>query len=389
MENQKGTNPKSKFFNFKLDNTCSDSQARAGTFQTPHGEIKTPIFMPVGTNSAVKMITNHHLKETGAQIILNNSYHLYLRPGHKLIEKAGGLHKWMNWDKPILTDSGGFQVFSLSDLRKITEDGVHFQDPKDGKKHYINPEISMEIQQSLGPDIAMAFDECPPYPCEYNKAKESMELTHRWLDRCFKAHTRADQALFPIVQGSTYEDLRVESAKTIASFDAVGYAIGGVSVGEPSEEKNRIVEFTAPLLPQDKPRYLMGVGTPEDLLDGVLRGIDMFDCVLPTRNARHGSFFTDEGRKNIKNKCYEEDFSPMQNGCNCYACQNHSKAYIRHLFRQKESNSSILMSIHNTHYLIDLMGKARQAILEGRYVGFYNERMTRLGIKDFTPITSL
>lgn len=367
------------FFNFNLDKTCKESSARAATFQTPHGTIKTPVFMPVGTNSAVKMVTNQHLEQTKAQIILGNSYHLFLRPGHKLIEKAGGLHKWMNWNKPILTDSGGFQIFSLADLRKISEDGVHFQDPKDGQKYYINPEISMEIQQSIGADIIMAFDECPPYPCEYNKAKESMELTHRWLDRCFKAHTRKDQALFPIVQGSTYEDLRIESAEVIASFDAIGYAIGGVSVGEPSDEKNRIVEFTAPLLPQNKPRYLMGVGTPEDLLDGVLRGIDMFDCVLPTRNARHGSFFTDEGRKNIKTKVFEEDFSPLQEGCTCYACQNHTKAYIRHLFRQKEANSAILMSIHNIHYLVNLMEQARQAILEDRYLEFYNERMAKLG----------
>jgi queuine tRNA-ribosyltransferase len=277
-----------------------------------------------------------------------------------------------------LTDSGGFQVFSLANLRKITEVGVSFQDPKDGKKHYINPEISMEIQNSIGADIIMAFDECPPYPCEYETAKKSMEMTHRWLDRCFKAHKRADQALFPIVQGSTYDDLRQESAKVISSFDAIGYAIGGVSVGEPAEEKNRIVELCTPLLPQDKPRYLMGVGTPEDLLDGVFRGIDMFDCVMPTRNARHGSFFSDNGRKIIKNKEFEADFGPLQEGCTCYACQNHSKAYIRHLFRQKESTAGTLMSIHNIHYLINLMAEARKAIIEDRYFEFYTERMAKL-----------
>lgn len=365
-------------FSFKLEKKSQKSNARAATFKTPHGEIKTPVFMPVGTNSAVKMMTNQMLKDAGAQIILGNSYHLFLRPGHKMIEQAGGLHKWMNWDKPILTDSGGFQVFSLANLRKINEDGVHFQDPKDGQKYYINPEISMEIQNSIGADIIMAFDECPPYPCEYNQAKTSMEMTHRWLERCFKAHKRSDQALFPIVQGSTYNDLRIESAKVISSFDAIGYAIGGVSVGEPSDEKNRIVELCAPLLPENKPRYLMGVGTPEDLLDGVLRGIDMFDCVLPTRNARHGSFFTDEGRKIIRNKEFESDFTPLQEGCNCYACKNHSKAYIRHLFRQKEATAAILMSIHNIQYLIDLMTKARQAVLEDNYEEFYNERMARL-----------
>lgn len=365
-------------FNFTLNKKSKNSNARAATFLTPHGEIKTPVFMPVGTNSAVKMMTNQQLKDANAQIILANSYHLFLRPGHKMIEGAGGIHKWMNWDRPVLTDSGGFQVFSLENLRKITEDGVSFQDPKDGKKYYINPEISMEIQNSIGADIIMAFDECTPYPCEYKLAKDSMELTHRWLERCFKAHNNPKQALFPIVQGSTYDDLRRESASVISSFDAIGYAIGGVSVGEPTEEKNRIVELCTPLLPENKPRYLMGVGTPEDLLDGVLRGIDMFDCVMPTRNARHGSFFTDDGRKIIRNKEFENDFSPLQEGCDCYACQNHTKAYIRHLFRQKEATAAILMSIHNIRYLINLMEKARQAILEDRYVEFYNERMARL-----------
>ncbi len=365
-------------FNFTLEKTSKNSKARAATFLTPHGEIKTPVFMPVGTNSAVKMMTNQQLEDVNAQIILANSYHLFLRPGHKMIEEAGGIHKWMNWNKPVLTDSGGFQVFSLANLRKINEDGVSFQDPKDGQKYYINPEISMEIQTSIGADIIMAFDECAPYPCEYKQAKDSMELTHRWLERCFKAHNNPKQALFPIVQGSTYDDLRRESASVISSFDAIGYAIGGVSVGEPTEEKNRIVELCTPLLPEYKPRYLMGVGTPEDLLDGVLRGIDMFDCVMPTRNARHGSFFTDDGRKIIRNKVFERDFSPLQEGCTCYACQNHTKAYIRHLFRQKEATAAVLMSIHNIHYLIDLMGKARQAILEDRYVEFYTEKMARL-----------
>ena len=369
---------KSDYFSYELLNEDKKTGARAGLLHTPHGDIETPIFMPVGTNSAVKMLTNHHLKETGAQIILGNSYHLSLRPGHKLIKEFGGLHKWMNWDKPILTDSGGFQVFSLSDLRNISEDGVKFKDPKTGIQYFINPEISMEIQQDIGADIAMAFDECAPYPCSYEEAKNAMERTHRWLERCFKAHTRDDQALFPIVQGAFYDDLRQESAKVISSFDAVGYAIGGVSVGEPADVKNHFVGLTAPLLPRLKPRYLMGVGTPEDLLDGILRGIDMFDCVLPTRNARHGSFFTNDGRKIIKNKEFERDSSPLDKECNCYTCRNHTKAYVRHLYRAGEATAAILMSIHNTQFLIDLVKEARKAILENRYEEFYREKMTRL-----------
>lgn len=367
-----------KHFKYELLKEDKKTGARAGLLHTPHGIIETPIFMPVGTNSAVKTLTNHHLRETGAQIILSNSYHLFLRPGHKLIKEFGGLHKWMNWEKPILTDSGGFQVFSLAKMRDITEDGVKFKDTKTGSSYFINPEISMEIQQDIGADIIMAFDECAPYPCSYQEAKLAMERTHRWLERCFKAHTREDQALFPIVQGAFEDDLRVESAKVISSYDAVGYAIGGVSVGEPSEMKNHLVELVAPLLPREKPRYLMGVGTPEDLLDGVFRGIDMFDCVMPTRNARHGSFFTSMGRKIIKNKEFESDPSPLEEGCTCYACQNHSKAYIRHLFRVAEATAATLMSIHNIQYLIDLMKKARVAILEDRYEEFYNERMKNL-----------
>lgn len=365
----------SNYFNFTLNKKCNNTKARAGTFKTPHGIIETPVFMPVGTNSAVKMMTNDHLADTGAQIILSNSYHLFLRPGHRLVEKAGGLHSWMNWDKPILTDSGGFQVFSLSHLRKITDEGVSFKDPLDGSSYYISPEISMEIQNALGADIIMAFDECAPYPCDYEQAKNAMERTHSWLERCVKAHKRQDQALFPIVQGSVYDDLREESAKVIASTPAHGYAIGGVSVGEPTEEKNHIVEMVAPFLPEDKPRYLMGVGTPEDLLDGVMRGVDMFDCVMPTRIARHGSFFSSKGRGNIKIKAFEEDFSPLDENCTCYACRNHSKAYIRHLFRVKEATAAVLMSIHNIHFLVNLMKQTRQAILEDRFMDFYKRAM--------------
>ena len=333
------------YFNYELVHVCKQTGARAGVFTTPHGIINTPIFMPVGTNSAVKTLVSDQIMDTGAQIMLANSYHLYLRAGTKLIKEFGGIHSWMNWHKPVLTDSGGFQVFSLSNLRKITEDGVEFRDPKDGKKHFISPEVSMEIQQDIGADIIMAFDECAPFPCDYDTAKKAMERTHRWLERCFKAKTNPRQALFPIVQGAFYDDLRQESAKVISSYDAVGYAIGGLSVGETKDIMNHFVEFTAPLLPSDKPRYLMGVGTPEDLLDGIKRGIDMFDCVLPTRNARHGSFFTWNGKRNIKNKEFWNDPSPLVEGCNCYACRNHSKAYIRHLFRCQESTAATLLSI--------------------------------------------
>ena len=366
-------NKEHDYFSYELTHIDKKTGARAGVLTTPHGQIKTPIFMPVGTNSSVKMLTNHHLYETEAQIILANSYHLYLRAGSKRIKEFGGIHGWMNWDKPVLTDSGGFQVFSLADLRKITEDGVHFRDTKDGKEHFISPEISMEIQQDIGADIIMAFDVCSPYPCTHEEAKLAMERTHRWLERCYHSKTNPKQALFPIVQGAFFDDLRAESAKVISTFDSVGYAIGGLSVGETKDIMNHFVEFTAPLLPPEKPRYLMGVGTPEDLLDGIKRGVDMFDCVLPTRNARHGSFFTYQGKKNIKNAQFADDKLPLDDNCNCYACQNHSKAYIRHLYRCGESTAQTLLSIHNLHFLIDFSQKCREAILEDRFEEFYNE----------------
>lgn len=367
--------PKSDFFKFELLKKSKTTKARAGIFHTPHGDIKTPVFMPVGTNSAVKMLTNYHLNETNAQIILSNSYHLFLRPGHKVIKEAGGLHKWMDWNKPILTDSGGFQVFSLAHLRKITEDGVNFKDPKTGNSYYINPEISMEIQQDLGPDIAMAFDECSPYPCSYEQAKSAMERTHRWLERCFASHKKDNQALFPIVQGAFFDDLRKESANVVSSFEAVGYAIGGVSVGEPADIKNYYTNFVTDFLPEDKPRYLMGVGTPEDLLEIFARGIDMCDCVLPTRNARHGSFFTRVGKKIIKNKEFEKDFSPLDEECDCFSCRHHSRAYIRHLFREGEANAAILLSIHNIRYLVKLSEMIHEAILNDTFDDLYNERL--------------
>lgn len=362
-----------KYFSYDLVHVDKNTGARAGVLHTPHGDIETPIFMPVGTNSSVKMLTNYDIENTGAQIILANSYHLYLRAGTKLIKQFGGIHGWMNWSKPVLTDSGGFQVFSLADLRKITEDGVRFRDPKDGKEHFISPEISMEIQEDIGADIMMAFDVCSPFPCTYQEAKKAMEQTHRWLERCFKAKTNPKQALFPIVQGAFFDDLRRESASVISSYDAVGYAIGGLSVGEDKETMNHFTEFTAPLLPEHKPRYLMGVGTPEDLLDGIKRGIDMFDCVLPTRNARHGSFFTHDGKRCIKNQKFQADPAPLDSACDCYACQNHSRAYIRHLFRCQEATAATLMSIHNIKFLIDFAKACRKAILNDEFDKFYAE----------------
>jgi queuine tRNA-ribosyltransferase len=365
---------------FEFTLYATDGESRAGTFITPHGAIQTPVFMPVGTHSTVKTLTFQHLQEVSAQVILGNAYHLYLRPGHEIIERAGGLHGWTSWNKPMLTDSGGFQVFSLTRLRnKIKEEGVSFRDIINGQQHFISPEKSIEIQNALGADIIMAFDECPPYPAEYDYAEKSMERTHRWLERCFRAHKRPDdQALFPIVQGSTYEDLRTRSAEFVNQFDAHGFAIGGVSVGESKEWVHRVVEYTAPQLPANKPRYLMGIGTPEDLLDAINLGIDMFDCVNPTRIARHGSFFTHEGRKNIKNAEFAEQFGPLVEGCDCYTCQNHHLAYVRHLQRIKEASGSTLLSIHNVRFLIKLVEEARESILAGSFKSFYNTRRARL-----------
>lgn len=357
----------SDYFNFEVIKASKTTHARAGLFKTPHGEIETPVFMPVGTNSAIKMLTNEQVLNTGAQIILANSYHMYLRAGCELVKKAGGLHGWMNFPKPILTDSGGFQVFSLAKFRKITEDGVHFQDPKTGSKHFISPEISMKIQEDLGADIIMAFDECAPYPCTYDEARSALNKTKTWLERCFEAHKNYNQALFPIVQGAFFDDLRKESAEFVSKFDAVGYAIGGVSVGEPLETKNHITQITAPILPFNKPRYLMGVGTPVDLINGISFGIDMFDCVLPTRNARHGTFFTYQGNKIIKNKQFENDFSPLDEACDCYACKNHTKAYIRHLYKTQEATAAALLSIHNIHFLIKLAKDLRNSIIIGEF----------------------
>lgn len=365
-------------FSYQLQAT--QKNARAGLLQTPHGEVHTPVFMPVGTHSAVRTLTWPQVAETGAEIVLSNSYHLYLRPGHELVEKAGGLHNWMNWKKPILTDSGGFQVFSLAKHRDITPEGVFFKDIVDGKKHFMGPKESMRIQNALGADIIMAFDECPPGAVNYDYAKKSLEMTNRWLEICFEHHARKDQALFPIVQGSIYEDLRVKSVEFVSGFDAVGFAIGGVSVGETKMQMNQVVSFTAPLMPKDKPRYLMGVGTPEDLLEGIRHGIDMFDCVMPTRVARHGSFFTPTGKKIIRNAEYREHFGPLVEGCGCYTCQNHTSAYLRHIYRMGETTASALISIHNIYTLVELAKESRRQIIAGTFDAFYQERMALLGM---------
>jgi queuine tRNA-ribosyltransferase len=364
-------------FDFTLHTT--QGQARAGTFNTPHGIVETPVFMPVGTHSAVRCLTNDQLNAIGAQIILANSYHMFIRPGTELVRKAGGLHGWMNWQKPMLTDSGGFQVFSLASHRKITEDGVHFLDPLTGDKRFIGPKEAMQIQNDLGADVIMAFDECPPYPATEEYTRKSLEKTNRWLEICFEHHARPeDQALFPIVQGSTFRHLREESVEFVTQFPAHGFAIGGVSVGETKEWVRAVVEYTAPMLPTDRPRYLMGVGTPEDLLHGIKAGIDMFDCVMPTRIARHGTFFTPTGRRLIRNACFREDFGPLVEGCTCYTCTHHHRAYIQHIYKRKEQTAGTLMSIHNIHTLVHLAQDARRAILNGTFNDFYDEHMTKL-----------
>lgn len=360
-------------FAFELIKTCKQSGARLGVLHTPHGDIETPVYMPVGTAATVKAVMPRDLNEIGAQIILSNTYHLHLRPGEDLVKEAGGLHRFMHWDKPILTDSGGFQVFSLAGIRKIKEEGVTFQSHIDGSRRFISPEVSMQIQQDLGSDIAMAFDVCSPYPCDYDTAKENMERTHRWAKRCQTAHTRPDQALFGIVQGAFYKDLRKESAKTLADMDFIGYGIGGLSVGEPKPIMYEMLEELMPFMPVHKPRYLMGVGSPDCLIEGVLRGVDMFDCVLATRVARNGTILTGRGRLVVRNADCARDFSPLEEGCDCYACRNFSRAYIRHLFKAQEILGAQLASIHNLRFLTRLMVQVRDAIREDRLLDFRNE----------------
>ena len=356
---------------YELIKTCKQTGARLGRLHTPHGVIETPIFMPVGTQATVKAMTPEELKEIGSQIILSNTYHLYMRPGHDLIERAGGLHKFMNWDKPILTDSGGFQVFSLGPLRKIKEEGVEFRSHLDGSKHFLSPEKATEIQNALGSDIIMAFDECAPYPADRQYVKNSLERTTRWLERCKAAHKYPEkQALFGIVQGGMYKELREQSAKEITAIDLPGYAIGGLSVGEPKDMMYEVLDYTVPLLPEDKPRYLMGVGSPDDLLEGVLRGIDMFDCVLPTRIARNGTAMTSQGKVVVRNASYAEDFTSLDPECDCYTCKNYTKAYLRHLIKCNEILGARLLTIHNLHFLLKLMENVREAIREDRLLDY-------------------
>lgn len=362
-----------KQFSYELVHIDKHAGARAGVFHTPHGDIETPIFMPVGTAATVKSLLPSTLKELGTQILLSNTYHLYLRPGSDIVKRAGGLHKFMNWDKSILTDSGGFQVFSLGDLRKITDDGVMFSSHVDGSRHIFTPESVMQTEHDLGADIIMAFDECSTYGATHEYARQAMNRTHRWLDRCAKAHTNGTQMLFPIIQGNMYTDLRLESVKFVRDYAECGIAVGGLSVGEPDEVMYKMLDDIRPYLPENMPHYLMGVGTPDYLLEGIERGIDMCDCVLPTRIARNGTAMTSQGKVVVRNGCYKEDFSPLDNECDCYCCQNFSKAYLRHLVNCKEILAAELLSIHNIRFLLKLVEGAREAIKQDSFADYKRE----------------
>ncbi len=371
---------------FNIQTTDPNSKARAGVITTDHGQIQTPIFMPVGTAGTVKAVHQRELKEDiKAQIILGNTYHLYLRPQLNIIEKAGGLHKFNGWNKPILTDSGGYQVYSLAGTgRKIKEEGVTFKSHIDGSTHFFTPEGVMDIQRTIGADIIMAFDECTPYPCEYGYARESMDMTHRWLKRCCEHFDKTEpkygygQTLFPIVQGSVYKDLRVKSAEVIASFEREGNAIGGLSVGEPAEMMYEMTDMVTDILPKDKPRYLMGVGTPANILEGIALGIDMFDCVMPTRNARNGMLFTTEGTINMKNEKWKEDFSVIDSGLECYASNFYTKAYVRHLLKADEMLGAMICSVHNLAFYLWLVGQAREQIQQGTFKAWKDKMVVKL-----------
>ena len=360
-------------FEFEVLKKSNQSRARLGKMKTRHGEIETPVFMPVGTQATVKTLTPKNLYEIDASIILANTYHLYLRPGNDLVKEAGGLHEFMGWHRPILTDSGGFQVFSLNDINRITEDGVHFRSHIDGSKHFIDPEKSMQIQMDLGSDIAMAFDQCAPYPCSHQETEHALNRTTRWAERCLSYHSHDYQALFGIVQGGMFKDLRTRSAEEICAMDFPGFAIGGLSVGEPKELYFEMLDHTIDLLPFEKPRYVMGVGTPDYLLKGALMGVDMCDCVLPTRIARNGGAMTSEGYFSVRKARFRNDFSPLDHNCDCYTCQNFSRAYLRHLIKAEEITGFHLLSIHNLYFLINMMKGLREAIREEREVE-YTER---------------
>ena len=357
-------------YQFKLLKKDAGCEARLGKILTQHGEVNTPVFMPTGTQATVKALVPERIKELGAEIILSNTYHLYLRPGHKLIRDLGGLHKFMNWNRPILTDSGGFQVYSLETLRKITDEGVMFQSHIDGSKHFMSPESVIEIQEALGSNIMMCFDDCTPYPVDFDYAEKSLSMTIRWARRCKNSRNNSNQALFGIIQGGIYPELRKRGLEELAEIGFDGYALGGLSVGEPKSAMREIIEDITPLLPKDKPRYLMGVGTPEDIVECVGRGVDMFDCVMPTRNARNGMLFTNDGKVVIKNSRYRNDDSPVDGLCDCYTCKNYSRAYLRHLFIAKEILAIILNTIHNVRYYMNLMERIREAIKDDTYEDF-------------------
>lgn len=360
-------------FSYKVLTQDTHTGARTGIFSTPHGDIKTPAFMPVGTLATVKSLLPSTLKEIGTQILLSNTYHLYLRPGSDIVRQAGGLHKFMNWDRPILTDSGGFQVFSLGPLRKITEEGVIFRSHIDGSQHFFTPESVMGIEHDLGADIMMAFDECSPYGADHKYSKDSMLMTLRWLERCSKAHTNDTQMLFPIIQGNMYDDLRIESVKQTVNYAECGIAIGGLSVGEPADLMYHILDVLQPYYPTNMPRYMMGVGTPDYILEGIERGVDMFDCVLPTRIARNGTAMTSHGKVTVRNAKYKSDFTPLDEECDCYCCKNFTKAYLRHLINCNEILGAELLSIHNVHFLLKMTENARLAIEQGRFSQFKQE----------------
>ncbi|MBT5439577.1 MAG: tRNA guanosine(34) transglycosylase Tgt [Flavobacteriales bacterium] len=373
---------------FDLIHSDPDSNARAGILMTDHGPIETPIFMPVGTSGSVKGVHQKELEhDVKAEIILGNTYHLFLRPGTDIIERAGGLHKFISWNKPILTDSGGYQVYSLSGSRKINEEGVKFQSHIDGSYHFFTPERAIDIQKTIGADIIMAFDECTPYPCDYTYAKNSMKMTHRWLNRCVDQMNKTEgkygytQALFPIIQGSTYKDLRKESAEYIASMDAVGNAIGGLSVGEPEEDLYEMTALVTEVLPKSKPRYLMGVGTPSNLLECIALGVDMFDCVMPSRNARHGLLYTENGTINIKNQKWSMDYSLIDENSPCWVDTNYTKAYLRHLIKSGEYLGIQIATIHNLSFYLRLMKEARERIIDGSFVGWKNKMVKQLNIR--------
>ena len=363
---------------FEVLHRCRPLRARCGKITTPHGAFETPVFMPVGTQGTVKALSPDDLKEVGAEILLSNTYHLYLRPGHEIISKLGGLHRFMGWHDPLLTDSGGYQIYSLAKLRTLTEEGAFFQSHLDGSRHFIGPRDAVAIQQALGADIIMAFDECAPFPADYGYVRNSVKTTSRWARECLESKEGNDQALFGIVQGGTYSDLREQSAKELVAMDFDGYALGGLSVGEDKETRERVIRETVPLLPENKPVYVMGIGKPEDILDAVASGVDMFDCVLPTRNGRNGSLFTRKGPLAIKNACYAEDDRPVEEDCGCYTCSRFSRAYLRHLFMAKELLAYRLNTIHNLYYYMRLMEEIRGAIRAGRLAEYRNDFYRRL-----------